>query len=51
MDGYGTETPPNGEKYEGSWYKNKKHGIGEFRLANGNISKAALQMAREMAWA
>jgi hypothetical protein len=40
-DGYGITTYSSGNKYEGSWYKDKKHGIGEFRKADGRIEKGS----------
>jgi hypothetical protein len=41
MEGSGIYTFPSGDKYDGSWYKDKKHGIGEYRWASGNIYKGS----------
>jgi hypothetical protein len=38
--GSGIETYADGNKYDGSWVKDKKHGIGEYRWADdGTIYK------------
>ena len=33
--GQGTQTWPNGDRYEGTWQDGKRHGTGKSTLANG----------------
>ena len=33
--GQGTQTWPNGDRYEGTWQEGKRHGTGKSTLANG----------------
>lgn len=35
MAGWGNFTWPDGKSYEGSYYKDKKHGFGTFKWPNG----------------
>ena len=42
LHGKGKLTFPDSDTYEGEWFQNKKHGIGEYRWADGDIYNGEL---------
>lgn len=46
MSGKGVMTWPDGKRYEGTFFEDKKHGIGEFHWPNGNIYSGGWQYGK-----